>query len=244
MELALQHQDFSRKLGLKEVFKAFVQYVKKPVYKEEEFSTPQEQANWLGKLLKLKVAFFPITLPLLILGLELTGATKTERNNDWELYLTIVLFAPILEELLFRATLRYNRWSISVFFVSVICLINAWTGFIEIPTGMNTMIVIFCGPIFMPLLKQFDSYFQAVWQKAFPYIFHASAIGFGLIHITNFENINNYFLAIPLIGSQLLAGYILGFARMKFGLPFSIKLHICWNFLVSLPTLVVLLTSV
>lgn len=58
----------------------------------------------------------------------------------------------------------------------------------------------------------------------------AKAVGFGLMHLTNYTGISNYLFAVPLVSSQIVSGYVLGFVRMKFGFGYSVALHAAWNF--------------
>jgi membrane protease YdiL (CAAX protease family) len=71
---------------------------------------------------------------------------------------------------------------------------------------------------------------KKLWIRSFPFLFHVFAITFGLVHLSNYSHISNYFLAIPLVSSQFVSGYVLGFVRMKFGLIYSMGLHSVWNF--------------
>lgn len=61
-----------------------------------------------------------------------------------------------------------------------------------------------------------------------------SVIGFGLVHITNydFESIPIYFYPIMVI-PQLIGGLILGIIRIRFGLRYAILQHSLFNLTVT-----------
>jgi hypothetical protein len=89
-------------------------------------------------------------------------------------------------------------------------------------------------PLFRIGFEYFEQPIQNFWRKHFTIIFHFIAILFGLTHLTNYENVTNYLFAIPLVLSQLVSGYALGFVRLKFGLKYSILQHMAWNFITGL----------
>lgn len=78
-----------------------------------------------------------------------------------------------------------------------------------------------------------------VWFKNstfFPYIFYLLTLGFGFMHITNYEmNTQNLLLSPILVAPQLVAGILLGFTRVKFGLMYSILLHALYNLILAGP---------
>lgn len=72
--------------------------------------------------------------------------------------------------------------------------------------------------------------------RYFPWIFYASAIIFGAVHLSNFEmNDQLIWLSPLLILPQVSAGVFLGFIRIKLGLLWSILLHAAFNTLLLSP---------
>ena len=73
-------------------------------------------------------------------------------------------------------------------------------------------------------------------SKFFPYIFYVLTLGFGFMHITNYEiNVQNLLLSPFLVAPQLSAGLLLGFTRVKFGLVFSMIMHAFYNLILAGP---------
>jgi hypothetical protein len=99
-------------------------------------------------------------------------------------------------------------------------------------------------PIIYLVTKPFDGVFEVFWTKNFKYIFHFVAISFGLIHLSNYTGITNYLFALPLVTSQFISGYILGFVRMKLGFGYGVALHSAWNFVAGFGMLIVLLANI
>lgn len=74
--------------------------------------------------------------------------------------------------------------------------------------------------------------------KSFKLAFYISILLFGLIHLTNFEDLNGQYWAAPIVVlPQLFAGTFLGFIRIRQGLPWSILLHAAHNFVLVGPLL-------
>ncbi|MBT8264846.1 MAG: CPBP family intramembrane metalloprotease [Muriicola sp.] len=71
-------------------------------------------------------------------------------------------------------------------------------------------------------------------SRFFPLAFYISFLAFGAIHIGNFENLENLWLAPLLVGPQLIMGVFLGFIRVKIRLSWAILLHGCHNGIIFL----------
>lgn len=107
--------------------------------------------------------------------------------------------------------------------------------------------VIFSSVFLVPLIEEFLFRFilryeglksafisKTQWIKIFPSLVYLFSIGFGLIHITNYLNEGFVFLLLaPLITlSQILAGFILTFIRVRLNFYWGLIFHSTWNFLV------------
>ena len=228
----------------KQMVHEFLNYVKNPNYNVEESTlTLQNKIASIKQLLKFKLSILPIILLLILITKKLTGAESVEWDKNWTNYLMIVAFAPIFEELTFRYALRYSKTAIAIMLVMVVWLIARFTVKSNQDIALIVGIAFALIPAIRIAIKPFGNQLEKQWIRCFPFIFHFAAITFGLMHLTNFEHINNYFLAIPLVSSQLVSGYVLGFTRMKFGLIYSMGLHAVWNFITSLPILIMLISK-
>lgn len=74
--------------------------------------------------------------------------------------------------------------------------------------------------------------------KHFKYIFYGFAIVFGVIHLSNYEVSATILILSPiLIAPQITLGLILGYTRIKLGLLYSILLHMFFNGILIVPSL-------
>ncbi|WP_066218600.1 CPBP family intramembrane glutamic endopeptidase [Formosa haliotis] len=75
-------------------------------------------------------------------------------------------------------------------------------------------------------------------NKWFIYVFYVFAIGFGLIHISNFEITRNVIILAPiLVAPQIVVGLFLGVIRLQYGLVYSILFHALYNAVLIIPAL-------
>lgn len=70
------------------------------------------------------------------------------------------------------------------------------------------------------------------WEKFFPLFIYASAIIFGLVHISNYANFSWLFILVSpiLIFTQLIGGFILSYLRVRFNFWLGFLYHALWNF--------------
>ena len=75
---------------------------------------------------------------------------------------------------------------------------------------------------------------KVFWQKYFYFFFYLSAILFGLVHLSNYDNnsLLFYVLAPIIVLPQLIAGLTFGYVRMKLGLLWSILTHGLYNLII------------
>lgn len=77
------------------------------------------------------------------------------------------------------------------------------------------------------------------FEKYFPGVFYASSLLFGLAHITNYSNIDLWWLFGPLLVlPQILGGLVFGFVRVQWGVSLAILIHALNN---SIPFIIILL---
>ncbi|WP_442589550.1 CPBP family glutamic-type intramembrane protease [Pedobacter sp. AW31-3R] len=145
-----------------------------------------------------------------------------------------ILWAPVAEELLFRAQLR--RFTGMLLFVSYIAgailsavLKSSW-GFLLSPVIFFLLFIAYRLTLPQSVSRKFQ-----FWEKIFPWHFHFTALCFGLIHLQNFEQ-GITLLPAGLLYTlpQLAVGLIFGYTRMNYGLKYAIALHAMYNFLPAL----------
>jgi hypothetical protein len=138
----------------------------------------------------------------------------------------MIFLSPVLEEILFRLILKPKFRNLIVFSVfSGVLAINFLFRnefILFIPFSIFSII----GFVLLMNRKYFREA-QIYFLKYFSIIFYLISLIFGFIHITNYEPFNYQLILIApiLISPLVMAGIILGFIRMKFGIGYSILMH-------------------
>ena len=107
----------------------------------------------------------------------------------------------------------------------------------------SPLMALFLAVVLAPLLE--ESIFRAPLglfktSSFFPWALYVSIIGFGLIHIFNFEAYENALWMAPLlILPQLVTGLFLGFVRVRMGFMYGVLFHALFNAILLGPILVV-----
>jgi hypothetical protein len=246
MELILTSEKtnwFTPTTYFKTCVKEFLDFVKNPSYIVENTTMDlNAKVSFIKKILKFKALLLIVLVPILICTKRLTGAISNDLQDTWTTYLSIVIIAPIFEEIIFRYGLRYSKTILACLIWFPIYLIIKQTvpqSHLPLAIGLSFLSI----PIIRFALIPFDIQLEKLWIRGFPFIFHVFAITFGLVHLSNYSHISNYFLAIPLVSSQIVSGYVLGFIRMKFGLKYSMGLHAAWNFFATITLFVELIAK-
>lgn len=176
----------------------------------------------------------------------LTNAVEQESFNWqwWQWLLAAGLIGPILEELAFRAHMRFSRilFSLSmgaaVYYILTQAVYGVRTH--DLDTGLLVRVGgalgagIICFVTFK-LLPELESILAKFWGSQFPRIFWITALIFGLVHLGRYDLQWVHLPYIPLIiFPQVLSGFMYGFVRMRYGLTYSIGLHVFANSFTSL----------
>lgn len=232
--------------------KDFIKYIRNPIplEKNEKFSfNIYLKTIGLSFLLFYSASVFKIVLTILGLLPEF----RNPEVNSIIIFFAVAAFLPLLEEILLRLNLKISKLNIALF-LSVLTTIIVKLIFLQ---GIQIYIYFGAIPIFgliyyiinrsnLPLLK-----IETFWKSNFKYIFHLSAIVFGMMHIFNFETIKWWMIVISpfLAAPHITAGYILGYIRMKYGFTYGWLIHVTINsisviFMIRKGVLVVLILAV
>ena len=148
---------------------------------------------------------------------------STWENRRFEMILEVVLFAPIIEEVIFRLPLRKTKlYLVSIFFSLVLLInLNSYTGFI-----ICLSVCLFNSIIF--------TYQVIIKRNLFiTYLAFISVIVFTITHINNYSeaelNSKSIIELITLLLPQLLLGLFCTIVRLKSNIWYSILLHSLYN---------------
>lgn len=134
------------------------------------------------------------------------------KNINW--ILLIIIWAPIVEELIFRLPFRKQFQDIFFYISSFLWLFIFWLNFLP----LTIIFVIFW------------IYWKEFYEKYFKYIIWIIPIYFWLIHIINYEvNATNIFLAPLLLMPQIIIGWVLGYIRLINWIISAIIFHSLYN---------------
>ncbi|GJM59779.1 hypothetical protein [Persicobacter diffluens] len=228
---------FSEGESLKHFWKA-----PRDIYQKEDFQTALPKV--LGIYLMMWIPMFLVMGVLY--ALESKGIVDNLDNHAIEQFLETMPFAvvfvlagivqPTLEELGFRLFLRPKYAGISFFiwivFLAAIC-------FQSLPKNLAIVLI---GALSVFLYFYFSDWRhrpEMIWGKYFKGLFWLSVFSFGLAHAVNFVAVDVPLWAIPLmVLPQIVAGYFLGFTRLRFGISWAIFFHCLHNSLLLIGYLI------
>jgi membrane protease YdiL (CAAX protease family) len=151
------------------------------------------------------------------------------KRHLWVYFLLVVIYSPIMEEVIFRLTLIFNPVYISLSISSLFALLvhKISDGFVPIVAFVLLFLLI------TRIAVIYEIKIYSFWNRNFKFIFYLSSLTFGLVHIGNYKYIDTsqYFMAPILILPQLLLGFILSFTRLHYkkGFLICILIHSLMN---------------
>jgi hypothetical protein len=162
----------------------------------------------------------------------------TQRSWFYQIALAS-LYAPIVEETQFRLCLNYSKIKFAAFsgiwfYYFMHKFMHGYGLFGE---HDQTSLAIGLCLILMAAVYSFlhehsdvDSRMEKFWEKHHKALFYVSVIGFGFLHVTNFEGGLYSLLLTPVITlRQTCLGFMLGYVRLKYGFLYSVLLHSAYN---------------
>ena len=160
---------------------------------------------------------------------------KLQATLNWFDFLYILIAAPILEEIMFRLPLKFNRINVFValltfYFFFYLRYAGLYASFWGSQLVITIIFIAFCWFVVFFLFK--NSFYETINTKYYGFLFYLLAISFGLLHITNFIEYvpQNLILFSPIFAfNQVISGIFLGYIRVKKGMIWSIALHVCFN---------------
>lgn len=211
-------------------------YLKRPYY------IRNGAIEW-SVFIKSWILFFLISIPIssiIVFMLKVTSINETELNfKTSKMFISMIILSPVLEEILFRLILKPRFRNVLIFSVfSGVLAIN----FLFIESFILGIPLLILSIVSFTILidKKYFRKAQIYFLKHFSIIFYMISIIFGFVHVTNYEPFNyKLVLILPILISPLvLAGILLSFIRMKFGIGYSMLMHSMINLIGFLAFLV------
>lgn len=144
-----------------------------------------------------------------------------------------LLVAPVLEELAFRAwltgrtaALRFAAYGFAAMGVLMASLVAppAWA----MPLGLAGAGIALAGLIHWNAARDRDTQVPLWFTRNFHWIVWMSSLGFGLIHLGNYEALTHP-LGILVVLPQTIGGLLLAYTRTRLGLGAAIAHHAAYN---------------
>jgi hypothetical protein len=224
---------------MQDVLQEFLNYIKRP----NPFTKNEPSAVFFNQLFPLVIIAlgfaFAATLFTSILE-QLHIIRKLPefdlfdlKEKKFLLFGTIVVLAPLIEETIFR--LQLKDYSLAVLFYAGLVVFYLNKLFSGVTLGVFVFVAISIAMAFFFYLWQSKTRRMRFIIIYFKYHFYLTAIIFGLVHISNYNNpIKFGFPVVLLVLPQLFVGFILGYVRMRFGISKSIIMHAAYNFIPAL----------
>lgn len=214
----------------------WARFVARPVSPGARERFGARAAGEVGQLLALTIAIDM----LLVVGLSWLATRlgiKTPQFAELRQYGPVVtmlagaLGQPIVEELVFRSWLSGRRRMLVLFAVLIAAIGSLaavrYSGGARVDLVMVAVLIgwMMVGTV---LLWRSRGGSPAWFVRAFPGLYWASALLFGLAHISNYD-LSRPWLLLPFVVPQTIAGLIFGFARVRYGMWANITLHAASN---------------
>lgn len=214
----------------------YVNYLRRPIHDQPSGLRAPGAWQTVGAMWLLDVLGLIVLLLVLnayMAGTGLPGPDAFEKFPKQWLLPTVVLVAPVAEEVLFRGWLSGRPralWLIG-------CALALVGAIMLLPLegmgrGAVALAILLAMPLgwFLLMKRQTPGWFVRV----FPALFWVTALVFGLVHLSNYPQLTP--LALPLILPQIWAGLIFGFLRMRVGLVAGMMTHGAANLIAILPS--------
>ncbi len=192
-------------------------------------------ADWRGwgTMLALYLAGLLFALGPLIrlwqVSFDLPSPAAFDQFKAATLLPLVVLAAPIGEEIVFRGWLTGRPralWLVLCAMLAAVLAVAMVRHVAEAAAGIVLLAVLAAALAGWTVLRK-RRRAPAWFERAFPVLFYLSVVIFALSHLANHDRVG--LVMLPLVLPQLWAGLVLGFVRMRFGLPASMLLHALAN---------------
>ena len=225
------------------LLRELIDYLWNPHLTPSRKSTRSKITDTIG-LYVLKV-FFLIGLGLFFALLSpiydpenLTKSTMAERFGPAMLLLVGGLVLPLLEEILFRLSLRFKpgylalTTSVLTYYVLTKTVYNTSLSAVDEGFLLRVGISICVCAVTYPILRigPIRSALAHIWCRWFRWIFYSASLIFAWIHISNYETSLVNLLMMPVITlPQLSSALIYGYTRVSFGFQYPLLCHFSNN---------------
>ena len=227
-------------LRFRDEFRQFLDFLRRPyLARRVPRQTPVSGwvADWwpagsIGRLLKWAATLWLINLvilgPIVLVVYDLSGATHriSIENLPW---FQALLWAPIVEELIFRFGLRRPGLGLLVTPVLLYVFLN---GFAWWASSLVVLVVLMlCVSMRTATMPRASTWqWLRTYRRAFPLVMHASVLAFAALHLYNYEGLQiPVWMMVVLVLPQWVTGLALCWVRVQRGIGAAILMHAMFN---------------
>ncbi len=241
-------------LKMKHLLILLFNFVKSPDYSADSNQKIFHKFKWLFLLLVLDAILTLLVVLIqripVAMGFnfphkdELTRFYFSQEINPLIIAFVTIIFAPFIEELIFRLPLRIKRNN----FIPFIFIGILFVGLSIIHKYFGSVMILYLIPLFLFGIaftlnfnkKSFQS-ISHLFKSNYKVYFYSFTILFALIHIANYKfSWQIVFFAPLLVLPQFIGGFLMGFMRIRFGLLWGFFLHALHNTIYVLPIIFVM----
>ena len=217
------------------IWREWAHFVRRPVLPVERQRFGGRAVREVAQLLVLNLASSFVLLILLSwlakwLGVKTPEFEMLTKRGPLFMFGVGAVAIPLVEELVTRFWLDGRKWHL--------VLVGAMVGLIASLAIIGPIknhhplppLLLFGGWIVVGLIVAWrsGSGVPAWFSRRFAWFYYASALLFGLAHISNYQP-SQWLLAIPFVLPQLVDGLVFGFARVRYGMWANLALHMTPN---------------
>lgn len=162
----------------------------------------------------------------ILFNIEKVSIVNNSNNFN---FLKLVIISPIIEELIFRLILRFNRINIIVFIISLFTYLLYYNFLISIDVYYITILFIIVFFYVMKIkFKKLDILIE-ISSKKLLLLVYIFSFSFGFYHLQNI-NLTICLSIFIYILSKVFNGFYFSMIRLKFGFTSVVFLHMLNNF--------------
>jgi membrane protease YdiL (CAAX protease family) len=226
------------KASLVETISELLAFARQPRFHESSYRRWSQRTVtglWLFLIsLAVTAGFALVTLPLMLLTEAGPSSTLRETSSQpiLAVMIAVVMVGPLVEEVIFRGWLTGTWRSLvgSAMFLAIFYGGAALMKDLDIGApGVKQLGIAILGLAAMWLLGPIDSGPRVMgYARAFPFLFWAQGIVFGLLHYQNFAATSPA-LAVLMTLPLIVCAWLWGYARIVLGLGGAVLLHAAYN---------------
>jgi membrane protease YdiL (CAAX protease family) len=174
-------------------------------------------------------------------GIDGEAYTADEGLSPAEIVFLGVVFAPLLEELVFRLFLAPLRPG-----YLIIAGLGTAVFFVDDRLDVSELMLIAGAALIAMAVAAARSpeardRLSRSWDRRFAWVFYGSAMAFGLVHVFNYDygpiGADEVLLSPLLVAPQMVGATVLGYVRIRLGYWFAVANHAIFNAVLTVPGL-------